>query len=138
MSENQMKAWIAQNCRFAMAKRAGIIDFIGEETLNKMIANPDKGWDILFNAYIQRMRIGNVFAELSEADVRNDLATLDSRLYPGQGPRLNTPLRVKMVLDFNREIAKMRAAREKEDPFERFRRQRMPGPVTTKAPLTTP
>ena len=134
----QMARWIARNCRFAMSKQAGIVDFIGRDALNRMISNPEKGWDILFNAYVQRMRAGDVFAELSDADVRNDLATLDARIYPGQGPMLNTPLRVKMIIDINKEVARMQAEREMEDPFDRFRRQRMPAPISTKAPTTVP
>ena len=133
-----MARWIAKNCRFAMVKRAGIVDFIGKETLNKMISNPSKGWDILFNAYTRRMQMGGVFVELTKDDIENDLATLDARIYPGQGPRLNTPLRVEMLLNANKEVAEMQSAVYKEDPFEEFRRQRTPAPISTKAPTTIP
>jgi hypothetical protein len=92
-----MSAWVNRNCKFAMARTAGILDIISKQEIATMTANPSAIYQTLVNAYKKRMSLGGDFAQISPADVGADLSAVSAWMKPGQSS-LNTPANVQTIL----------------------------------------
>lgn len=122
MNEKQMESWVVRNCKFA-----GIMDMLGQQVMNQMIANPPQAMKILLDAYRGRAGMGGAFSQISAADIQNDLAMLDGRLFPGQNAVLNRPENVQAIVSLVQP--KAQAPQQQKpgyipDPFEQFKNQR--------------